>query len=102
MKIRLKGTKIELTDAIKTYFQERMDSLEKYLVGVQVLNCDCEIEKVGGEQKSGKIYRAEVNLEVPGTLLRVEKEGTDVYKAIEKVKDHLVLVIKKYRDKKTS
>lgn len=101
MKIRLKGTKIELTDAIKTYFQERMDALEKYLVGVQVLNCDCEIEKVGGEQKSGKIYRAEVNLEVPGALLRVEKEASDVYKAIEKVKDHLVLVIKKYRDKKT-
>ncbi len=101
MKIRLKETKIELTDATKNYFQEKMDALEKYLVGVQVLNCDCEIEKIGGEQKSGKIYRAEVNLEVPGNLLRVEREASDVYKAIDKVKDHLVLVIKKYRDKKT-
>lgn len=100
MNIRLKGTKLELTEAIENYFQEKMDMLEKYLGDIQILNCDCEIEKVGGEQKSGKVFRAEVNLEVPGNLLRVEKEATDLYKAIDKVKDHLVLVIKKYKEKK--
>lgn len=100
MNIRLKGTKLELTEAIENYFQEKMDMLEKYLGDIQVLNCDCEIEKVGGEQKSGKVFRAEVNLEVPGSLLRVDKEANDLYKAIDKVKDHLVLVIKKYKEKK--
>ena len=74
--------------------------LEKYLNGVQVLNCDCEIEKVGGKQQNGKVFRAEVNLEVPGELLRVEKEAEDLYKAIDKVKDHLTMVIKKYKEKK--
>ncbi len=100
MKIRLKMTKLEVTGGIQDYFQRKMDMLDKYLNGVQVLNCDCEVEKIGGAQKSGKVFRAEVNLEVPGSLLRVEREETDVYKAIDKVKDHLVLVIKKHRDKK--
>ncbi len=102
MKIRLKSTRLEMTEAISNYFQEKMNMLEKYLGDVQVLNCDCEIEKIGGEQKKGKVFRAEVNLEVPGALLRVDKEAADLYKAIDKVKDHLVLVIKKHKEKKNS
>ncbi len=100
MKIRLKATKIEMTDAIASYFQEKMDMLDKYLSGIQVLNCDCEIEKIGGTQQKGKVYRAEVNLELPGQLLRVDKEASDVYKAIDKVKDHYIRVIAKYKEKR--
>lgn len=98
MQMRLKSTKMESSEAITLYFQEKVDMLEKYLSGVQVLNCDCEIEKVGGEQHSGKVFRAEINLEVPGSLLRVEKEAEDMYKAIDKAKDHMVEIIKKYKD----
>ena len=54
-----------------------------------------------GGQHSGEIYRAEANLEVPGELLRVEKTEKDLYKAIDKVKDHLRLAIKKYKEKRT-
>lgn len=102
MKIRLKSTKLEMTEAIANYFQDKMNMLEKYLGSIQVLNCDCEIEKIAGDQKNGKVFRAEVNLEVPGSLLRVEKEAADLYKAIDKVKDHLILVIKKHKEKKVS
>jgi ribosomal subunit interface protein len=54
---------------------------------------------VGG-QNSGKIYRTEVNLSLPGELLRVEKTEKDIFKSIDKVKDHLRLSIQKYKDKK--
>ena len=97
MDIRIKATKIELTDKIKDYFQEKMDMLEKYLGNTPVINCDCEVEKVA-EQNSGKIYRAEVNLSVPGDLLRVDKTEKDLFKAIDKVKDHLAEMIKKYKE----
>ena len=100
MIIKLKATKLELTEAIADYFQEKMDMLDKYLGGIQVLNCDCEIEKAIGSQHKGEIFRAEANIEVPGEILRVEKTEADLYKAIDKVKDHLELVIKKYKEKK--
>ena len=58
-----------------------------------------EIEKAVGNQNKGEIFRAEVNLEVPHKLLRVEKTEADLYKAIDKVKEHLELVIKKYKEK---
>jgi putative sigma-54 modulation protein len=100
MKLKIKSTKIEATEAIINYIQEKMDMLDKYLGGIQVVNCDFEIDKPVGGQHKGDIYRAEVNLQVPGELLRVEKTESDLYKAIDKVKDHLELVIKKHKEKK--
>jgi putative sigma-54 modulation protein len=99
MKINLKATKIELTDAIKNYIQEKIDMSEKYLGATQVINCDVEIERVISGQNKGDIFRAEVNLEVPHELLRVEKTEEDLYKAIDKVKDHLNEIIITYREK---
>ena len=43
MKINLKATKFEMTDAISGYVQEKMDMLEKYLGNTQVINCDVEL-----------------------------------------------------------
>ncbi len=100
MKIKIKASKIELTAAIENYINEKVNMLEKYLKKVDVLNCDFEIEKSIGGQNKGDIFRAEINLEVPGEILRVEKTESDLYKAIDKVKDHLAEMIKKYKEKK--
>lgn len=102
MNIKIKSTRLELTDAIRDYFQAKMDMVEKYLGDIKAINCDVEIEKAVGGQHKGEIFRAEVNLEVPQKLLRVEKTEKDLYKAIDKVKDHLEVVIKKYKEKLTS
>jgi putative sigma-54 modulation protein len=99
MEIRIKATKIELTPEIKDYVQLKMDMLEKYLGSIQVLNCDVEVGLAVGNQKQGKIYRTEVNLELPGQLLRVEKTEKELFKAIDKVKDHLARSIKRYKEK---
>lgn len=100
MKIRIKATKIELTPQIKEYVQKKMDMLDKYLGSFPAINCDVEVGMAVGGQNSGKIYRAEVNLDLPGELLRVEKTEKEILKAIDKVKDHLVVMIKKYKEKK--
>lgn len=99
MKINIKATKIELTDAIHEYAQQKMDMLDKYLAKVQVLNCDVEIGMSVGSHQHGQIFFCEVNLEVPHKLLRVRKEEEDLYKAIDKVKDHMERSIVKYKDK---
>jgi putative sigma-54 modulation protein len=100
MKINIKATKIELTPKLREYAEEKMNKLEQYLGGIQVLHCDVELGKSLGSHQRGEIYRAEVNLELPGELIRVEKTEKDVLKAIDKVKDHLARSIRKYKDKK--
>lgn len=100
MNINIKSSHLELTPALKQYVTEKMEMLEKYLgTRVKVINCDFEIEKAVGGQNKGEIFRAEANLQVPNEILRVEKTEADMYKAIDKVKDHLELVIKKYKEK---
>ena len=99
MQINIKATRLELTEAIRNYFQDKMDTIEKYLGDIKVINCQVEIEKTVGGQHKGEIFRAEVNLQVPRQVLRVEKTEQDLYKAIDKVRDHLELIIKKYKEK---
>ena len=100
MQINLKANNLEITPAIRDYVQEKMAMVEKFLGNIQVLNCDFEVDLATHHHNKGKIFRAEVNLAVPGDLLRVEKTEKNLYKAIDKVKDHLARVVKKYKDKK--
>jgi len=99
MDIRIKSTRLEMTDAIHLYIEKKMLAAIKHLGDIRATNCDFEVEKTVGGQHKGEIYRAEVNLTMPHKLLRVEKTEKDLYKAIDKVKDHLDLVIKKHKDK---
>ncbi len=100
MNINIKATQMELTPAIKEYVQEKMDMLEKYLGDIQVINCDVEVGVTTHHHSKGEIFRAEVNLNLPGEMLRVEKTEEDLYKAIEKVKDHLTREIRQYKEKR--
>jgi len=99
MDINIKSTKIELSEEIKSYIQEKMDMLDKYLGSVTATNCDVEIAMAVGNQNKGKIFRCEVNLSVPRELLRVEKTEKELFKAIDKVKDHLARSIRRYKEK---
>ncbi|MDX9779075.1 MAG: ribosome-associated translation inhibitor RaiA [Patescibacteria group bacterium] len=99
MTINLRATNLELTAAITEYVQTKVDMLEKYLGDIQVINCDFEVEKAVGGQNKGEIFRAEINLQIPRELLRVEKTESDLYKAIDKVKDHVEAMIISYKEK---
>lgn len=99
MQIQIKATKIELTDAIRDYVQKKVDMLEKYTGDLPVINCHFEVGLAVGGQNSGEIYLAEINLDLNGHLLRVEKTEKDLYKAIDKVKEHMEQEIIRYKEK---
>jgi putative sigma-54 modulation protein len=99
MQVQIKATKIELTDAIRDYVQTKVDMLEKYIGDLPVINCHVEVGLAVGGQQSGEIFRAEINLDLNGKLLRVEKTEKDLYKAIDKVKDHMEQEIIKFKEK---
>lgn len=97
--MNLKATHVDIDDRLRAYIQEKVDMLDKYLGDTAVVNCDVEIGKTVGGQNKGDIYRAEINLRIPREVLRVEKTSSDIFKAIDKVKDHLVEVIVSKREK---
>ncbi len=99
MKIIIKAKKITLTAEQKQYIQKKMEMLKKYLGSIKPLKCEVEVGPIIGRLSRAKIYRAEVNLSLPGELLRVEKTEKDIFKAVDKVKDHLTRSIKRYKEK---
>ncbi len=97
MQLDIKATNLNLTPQIKDYIQLKMGMLEKYLGKFKIIGAKFEVELTTRHHVKGEIFRAEGNLIVNGDLLRVEKTEKDIYKAIDKVKDHLEVMIKRYK-----
>ncbi len=91
MKInRIKGTGIELTDAIKEAVENELASLDPMVERWgDAVSADVEVGKTSQHHHKGEIFRAEVNLQIPGKLLRAEDENEDLYIAIKNVADTL-------------
>jgi putative sigma-54 modulation protein len=102
MKINIKTSNITLTPAISEYIQKKMDMVEKFLSKTEVIVCDFEIELTTNHHNKGEIFRAEVSLQITKELIWVDHTADDLYKAIDKVKDQLVDLIKKSKEKRLS
>lgn len=97
MTINLHGTGLEITPALRDYAEEKIMSLGKFFDNIQGANID--IGTRGNHHNKGDIYYAEVNISIPGHFIRVVKEEADLYKAIDKVKDHLKVELEKVKEK---
>ena len=87
MVINIHATGIELTEALKKYVEEKMTGLEKFFSNIQTMDIDIGLRN--HHHQKGEIYYAECNVGIPNKLVRVEKDAVDLYKAIDKVRDHL-------------
>ena len=64
-----------------------------------IIHIDADVGMRSTHHNKGKIYYAEVNVQIPGKLVRVEKDAEDLYKAIDKVKDHMKVELEKVKGK---
>lgn len=102
MKINIKGTGIELTEALTNYVDQVLESVEKIIPDNVDPIVQVEIGKISNHHKSGEIFRAEINIEIDGVLLTAREEMEDLYAAIYAVKEHIIVEIKKMKSKKQS
>lgn len=85
----IKATNFEQTSIIEDVLGKRLKTLEKFLPENEtMLVCEVELEKLAGQQ-TGRIFRAEVNLQVGGTLFRAEATAERMEDAIEQAKNEL-------------
>lgn len=96
MEIKIKGTMIELTPAIEAAVQEKIGGLEKYFDNI--IGCEVEVGRTTMHHQKGDVFMAEVNLEVPKTLLRASAEAEDLYQAINDARDKMKQEITKYKE----
>lgn len=109
MKINIKTSNLDLTPAITVYIEDKINGLEKFISGQALkewddhnqaaVEADVEIARTTDHHRHGDIFRAEVNLKVPGRVLRAEAQQWDIRVAIDQVKDELQVELKKYKNK---
>jgi len=102
MQIIFKKKDFEITPNIQDYVQKKMETLERFLksFGEGKMIAEVELGKSTGRQKSGEIFRAEINLNLGGKMFRAESEQEDLLAAIDEVRDDLEQEIKKFKEKK--
>lgn len=94
---KLKTTNLELTEAIENYVREKIGALQKFLKNIELpQSARIEIGKSTDHHRKGKIFFAEVNLELPHKMLRATVDSEDLYLAIDLVKREMEREIKRY------
>lgn len=101
MKIKITTTNIELTNAIESYVDEKMLSVEKFAVPHENEEpiLEVEIGKSNNHHQSGDVFRAEVNMRLRGKHFRTTSEKDDLYAAIDDVRNELVRELSSYKEK---
>ncbi len=87
MTINIRASGMELTPSIREYVEEKFGMLEKY--GQQIMLIDIDLGMDTHHHQKGAIFFCTAKIDIPKDLLTVEKHEEDLYKAIDKVKDHL-------------
>ncbi|MDO8471451.1 MAG: ribosome-associated translation inhibitor RaiA [bacterium] len=101
MKINIKATGIELTQAISDYVYKKISSIEKYLDKSNTdIIAQVEVGRSTRHHKTGNIFRAEVHITGMGLDLYAVSEMEDLYAAIDVVKDEIVHSILQLKGKR--
>ena len=88
MKYNIRGDKLEVTDAIESYVESKLDRLNKYFKEDDIL-ANVLLRVRGNSQK------IEVTIPTDKFILRSEEEDKDLYAAIDLVTDKLERQIRK-------
>ena len=83
----IKGTNMELTEAIKQYVDRRLSSLADICAKYSPCDASVEVGRTSQHHQKGEVFYAEVNLVLPGSNIRATSTKDDLYAAIDDVRD---------------
>jgi ribosomal subunit interface protein len=100
MRLMIKGTNLDLSDDVRDLVDEKITGLSDLLKDVDPETVEARVE-VGVPQEnvvSRALFRAEVNLRLPGQLLRAEAVARTLGAALTEARDKLRPQIEEYRE----
>ena len=93
MRYNIRGEKVEITDAIRSYIEDKIGKLDKYFDEAENINANVVIKVRGKEQK------IEITVPAMHYTLRSEESHDDLYAAIDLTVDKLERQIRKNKTK---
>lgn len=103
MQIIITGVHMEITDAIRSYTLEKMESLNRLSSKDDTsATLTVELSKTTNHHVHGQVFQAEGRLHVRGKETTLHTRQEDLYKAIDVLKDMLTRELASYKDKERS
>lgn len=101
MQIKINVVNIELTDALASYVEEKINSVEKFSVAHEEETpvVSVEIGKSTNHHRSGDVFRAEANMMVRGKKFRATSSKSDLYAAIDDLREELIRELTSHKGK---
>ena len=93
MKFTIRGKKLEVTDALKSYIEEKIGRLDKYFENPDNISANVLMKLSGNNQV------VEVTINTHGLILRGEESNKDLYASIDLVTDKIERQIRKNKTK---
>ncbi len=91
---KLVGRNVEVTEALKNYLEKKLDRLERYFDHIQ----DAKVVlSLAGSPHVEQRAKVEIQLNVPGGLIRVEETDPDMYAAIDRSVEVLEKQLKRFK-----
>jgi putative sigma-54 modulation protein len=100
--INIKGTHIELTEAIKGYVIDKLSVIDRLLVDPDGAFVQVEVGKESRHHSKGDVFKAEINVRADGKNFYAVVIKDDLYAAIDELKDEVQEKIKSGKEKKRS
>jgi len=77
MKLNIRGSKLEITDAIKSYLESKVQKLDKYFENPEEITANIVAKTKGINQT------IEITIPIKKAILRVEESNNDLYSSID-------------------
>ena len=94
---KLIGRNLEITDAIREYVERKLSRLDRYQNGELMAKV---VLSLAGSAHVARKAKAEVQVDLPGGLIRVEEEDPDLYAAIDRMVDRLETQLKRFKERR--
>ena len=99
MDFDIKTKDLDLTDAIFTSVQEKMNKLDALLERFgESVSVEVEVGKTTQHHAKGPFYRAEVHVRLPNKLIYAHAENEDMYMAVREARDKAKRQLVDYKD----
>ena len=93
MILNIRGSKLEITDAIKSYLESKVQKLDKYFENPDEITASIVAKTKGINQT------VEITIPIKKAILRVEESNNDLYSSIDLAVDKLERQIRKNKTK---
>lgn len=99
MRITVKGRNIEITDAIRSYAEEKIGKALSCYDQIQSIEVVLNVTK---NPSVAQGHSAEVLCKIPSGSIQAEESAESMYASIDLVADKLLRQVKKFKDKQMS